>query len=89
MKLPDHYLAHRPLMSYLFERTLYDPEYMKRYFIRGWSSDESCYRTIEELMIEQLRYFMIEKEGGWRERILRDLRIHREMNKIKTMIQVT
>ncbi|MDD5387342.1 MAG: hypothetical protein PHQ22_09130 [Sulfuricurvum sp.] len=89
LPLPEKYIIHRKLLSYLIGHSLYSPEFIERYMAKGWSNENMCYRTIEALMIEQLCYFLIEQEGGWRERILRDLRIHREMNKIKKFINVT
>jgi ATP-dependent Clp protease ATP-binding subunit ClpX len=78
---------HKPL-SYLLEHSLYSTESIERIRRRGWGGNGAYYRTIEEFKIEQLRYFLIDKEGGWRKKLLGDIRMLRalqdDQNKFKT-----
>lgn len=68
------------LMSYFLEHTLHSHETLERIQRRGWESKGSYYRPVEELKIEQFRYFLIDQEGdGFRKRILDDIRMVRTL----------
>jgi hypothetical protein len=76
------------LLSYLLEHSLHSHETIERIRRRGWRGNGAYYRTVEEFKIEQLRYFLIDKEGGWRKKLLSDIRMLRalqdDQNKFKT-----
>lgn len=73
-------------LSYLIEHSLFAPESLDRYRKLECATEMECYRAIEELTIEQLRYFLIEQGGGYREKLLHDCRIVRELNTIKKLV---
>jgi ATP-dependent Clp protease ATP-binding subunit ClpX len=75
------------LLSYLLEHSLHSHETIERIRRRGWGGNGAYYRTVEEFKIEQLRYFLIDKEEGWRKKLLGDIRMLRalqdDQNKFK------
>lgn len=81
--IPAKYEPHRKLISYLFEYSLYAPKSLEKNLTKGWGSENECYRAIEVLTIEQLRYFLIENTPDYRAKLLRDIRAVREIEKIK------
>jgi DNA-directed RNA polymerase subunit RPC12/RpoP len=83
MPIPAKYEPYRKLISYLFEHSLYAPKYLEKNLTKGWGSENECYRAIEELMIEQLRYFLLENTQDYRLKLLRDIHVVRELEKIK------
>lgn len=86
--IPEKYLPHQKRIAYLISQSLYASESLERYIAKGWSDEKACYRAIEELTIEQLRYFMLENDGGFRSKLLRDVRSVWEMEKIKKNVGV-
>lgn len=87
--IPAKYEQYRKLIGYLFEYSLYAPKYLEKNLTKGWGAENECYRAIEELMIEQLRYFLLENTQDYRSRLLRDIRAVREIEKIKKIVALS
>lgn len=86
--LPEKYLPHQKRITYLIDHSLYAPEPLERCVSKEWIDENDFYRTIEELTIEQLRYFVLENDQGFRAKLLRDVRSVREMDKIKKLVSI-